>query len=409
MIWRLRKKFIQICSLSFISVFLILLSAIYAVNTLQTNAMVDELTDIISENNGGFPKPGNNPKPGGSHPEHRDFINQETPFSTRFFTAQINGDGKITEMNMAAIASVSEEEAKQFVETALASGKERGWIEHYRYKVVTYAHGSSVVLVDGSTQRSAAGSFWYISMLVFIGGSLFVLLLIVLISKRAVKPAAESYEKQKQFITDASHELKTPLTLILANLDIARSELGENEWLNDIRSEGEQMSALVKQLVILARMDEEGTAMETQPFSLSGAVSESVAYFHALADQKNLRLTSGIAPNVTYCGDESAIRRLLSILTDNAVKYCDAGGEIRVTLKNRRHPVITVENSYAAVGATELNRLFDRFYRADKARTAGEGFGIGLSIAKAIAERHRGQLAVQNVENRIIRFTVRFT
>lgn len=409
MIWRLRKKFIKIASLCFVGVFLVLFLAILIVSNFQTNATMDELTDLIAKNDGRIPAPGKQ-HPSGQFPHRLDGINPETPFSTRFFTVTLRSEGgkeTFLSANMTSIASVTADEAKQFARAALASGRERGWVSHYRYKVVNDGEKTTVVFVDGITQRSAAGNFLYISLLVFLGGSLFTLLLIVLISKKAVRPAAESYEKQKQFITDANHELKTPLTLILTNLDIAEEELGKNEWLDDIRAESEQMSRLVKQLVNLTRMDEETTALTLHPFALSETVAESAAIFRASAEKKGLAYTALIAPDVTFTGDEDAIRQLLAILLDNAVKYCDAGGDIALALKGKHKPIITVENSFADVGKTALDRLFDRFYRADKARTHGEGFGIGLSIAAAIAEKHHADLSVQNIGGDRIRFTLK--
>ena len=203
---------------------------------------------------------------------------------------------------------------------------------------------------------------------------------------------AESYEKQRQFITDANHELKTPLTLILSNLDIVESELGKNEWLDDIRSEGERMGLLINQLVTLSRMDESTDSVMREEFNLSNAVADTVSEFESFAEERSHTLTSSINPSVYYYGDESLIRRLTAILLDNAIKYCDAGGNIQLTLICRRHPVLTVENTYQDVDKLELNRLFDRFYRADKARTFSGSFGIGLSIAQSIVKSHKGNI-----------------
>ena len=235
-----------------------------------------------------------------------------------------------------------------------------------------------------------------------------VLLLIILFSHVAVKPAAESYAKQKQFITDANHELKTPLTLILTNLDIAETELGQNEWLDDIRAEGRQMAELVGQMVTLCRMDEEKPPLSKAEFDLSETVADTVSEFEPLARAQGKRMESEILPAVRCFGDEGAIRRLLAILLDNAVKYCDPAGEIRVTLSCKRHAVLEVVNSYAAVGEADLNRLFDRFYRSDKARTSGSGFGIGLSIAQATASAHRATLSAYRVGSSEIGFRVVF-
>ena len=244
-------------------------------------------------------------------------------------------------------------------------------------------------------------------LFVLIGSFLAILLIIILISKRAVKPTAEAYEKQKQFVTDANHELKTPLTLILSNADIVESEIGENEWLEDICGEGEQMGALINQLVTLSRMDEDGSNLSVTEFDLSAVALDTVSEFEGLAAERNKELTADIEPDIVYSGDEGMIRQLLSILLDNAVKYCYPDGQIIASVHSKSHgAVITVENTYADVDSVELERLFDRFYRADKARSFTGSFGVGLSIAKGIAQKHRGSILAYKKDNDHIGFKV---
>ena len=244
------------------------------------------------------------------------------------------------------------------------------------------------VFVNGNMQQNMTFRQLFTAFLVLLGSALLILMLTVLISRRAVRPVAESYEKQKQFITDANHELKTPLTLILSNLDIVESEVGKNEWLEDIRSEGERMKLLIDQMVTLSRMDESDAPEAVSDFDLSGAVLDTVSEFAPLAAERGKALSADIAPDLPYRGDEALVRRLTAILLDNAVKYCDPGGVIRVQLYHRHHPVLIVENTCADVDNLELDRLFDRFYRADKARTFSGSFGVGLSIAQSIVKNH---------------------
>ena len=205
-------------------------------------------------------------------------------------------------------------------------------------------------------------------------------------------------------MTDANHELKTPLTLILANLDIAEAELGKNEWLDDIRSEGHRMTELVNQLVSLSRMDEEGHKVNVSDVALGELVSDTVAEFEPLARDRGKILTARVDRDVTFRGDESLLRRLVGILLDNAIKYCDNGGEISVTLCREKRVTLAVENTYSAVGELELHRLFDRFYRADKARRFTGGYGVGLSMAKAITEKHGGELTAYKKDGANIGF-----
>ena len=383
MIYKLRRKFIKICILSFIAVFIVLFLSILLVTTVQTNRSLDMLADVVSSNNGTFPQwnefndaPNPPPMPNG--------LNMESPFTTRFFTVRFDSDGNVLSADIQSIASVSRDEAIAYAEKALERPNQRGWVGDFRYKRYDTASGKAVVFINGLSSRQSSRQFMLAASLVFAASSIVIIFLVILISRKAVKPAAESYEKQKQFITDANHELKTPLTLIRTNLDIMETEMGANEWLADIREEARIMTELVNRLVSLARMDEENTKLPKEPFSLSEVVLDTVSAFAPHINRQHKKLVTEIPDDIPYHGNEAAIRQLISILMDNAVVYCDPGGVIAVTLRGGKHPAVLVDNTYTAVDSIELERLFDRFYRADKARTYGGGFGIGLSIAKAM-------------------------
>ena len=412
MIYKLQKRFILICAASVFAVVALVFGVIFALNISSMNRNMDILADRVSEGGGRFPGSfgeGFKPEPDKAPPKDDpgfDFITPETPFSTRHFTVFFDKDGKVESTYTESIFSISDSVAIEYAENALSGGRERGWLSTYRYKVFSTERGSGVVFVDGSMSRSSLMQSMTIAGIVLLACAALVLILIFLLSKNAVKPIAESYEKQKQFVTDANHELKTPLTLILANLDIAEAELGQNEWLDDIRAEGYRMAELVNQLVALSRMDEEGHKIALESVALGEMVSDTVSEFETLAKDRDKKLTYNIDKTVTFLGDEALLRRLIGILLDNAVKYCDAGGEISVTLSRGRRLTLTVENTYSAVGEIELNRLFDRFYRADKARSFTGGYGVGLSMAKAIAENHKGEISVYKKDSNHIGFKV---
>lgn len=405
MIYRLRKKFIKICILSFIAVFVVLLLSIFFVTTVQTNRSLDILADVVSSNDGTFPEWNefnNAPNP----PPIPDGLNMESPFTTRFFTVRFDQKGNVLSADIRSIASVSRDEAIAYAEKALEHSDERGWIDDFRYKRYDTSAGQAVVFINGLNTKQNNRQFMFAASLVFAASSIVIIILIILISRKAVKPAAESYEKQKQFITDANHELKTPLTLIHTNLDIMETEIGANEWLSDIREETKIMTKLVNRLVSLARMDEDNPKFTKENFSLSEVVLDTVSAFAQHIRNQQKRILTDVPDGINYHGEEAAIRQLISILMDNAVKYCDPEGIIRITLRGGKHPIILVDNSYMAVGNIELDRLFDRFYRADKARTYGGGFGIGLSIAKAIVEKHHGNINASPLDDDTIRFHV---
>ena len=399
MIYSFRRKMVLISAASVVAVFLIIFLTILLVSTVQMNRTTNMLTDIISENNGRFPAFDEAP-PG---PPLRDgMITRETPFSTRFFTVWTDPVGQPVDTNTGFISTVTAAQAESYAADALQSGSERGWIGDYRFKVVETPTGYTVVFVDAGVTRSMSRQFLWLVLAVLAASGLIITLLTVLLSKRAVRPVAESYEKQKQFITDANHELKTPLTLILSNLDIVENELGRNEWLDDIRSEGERMTVLVNKLVSLSRMDEDKSNLSLSQAELSRLLTESVSSFQPLAEERGIRLECFAEEPVFCTGDEGLLQQLVSLLLDNALKYCDPGGTVTVRCRNKRTPGFAVENSYKNVDSLELGRLFDRFYRADPARTDTTGFGIGLSLARAIVSQHHGSItAVKSGEGRI--------
>ena len=410
MIYKLQKKFILICTVSVLLVVALVFGVILVLNISSMNRNMDMLADRVSEGGGRFPgameekpQPDKMPPP---NAQDFEFITPETPFSTRHFTVFFDKQGEVARTNTESIYSITAEAAVEYAESVLNDKDARGWIDNYRYKVFATEMGKGVVFVDGSMSRSSLMQSMTIAGLVLLGCAALVLILIFLLSKKAVKPIAESYEKQKQFITDANHELKTPLTLILANLDIAEAELGKNEWLDDIRSEGHRMTELVNQLVALSRMDEEGQPLNITEVALGKLVADTVAEFEPLAKERGKALTSNIEKGISYYGDEALLHRLVGILMDNAIKYCDQGGEITVNLHRGRRTILTVENTYAAVGDLELNRLFDRFYRADKARKFTGGYGVGLSMAKAIVEKHKGEITAYKKDATHIGFKI---
>lgn len=383
MIYRLRKKFIRICMCSFLAVFVVLFGAIFTLASLQTTHALDDLANIIAENDGRFPGYDSLAQGPAGPPVG---ITRESPFTTRFFTVRFDADGAVTTIDARAIASIESEDAATLAEAALADSDTRGWSDGFRYLLTESDDGGTLaIFVSADGELAATNRLLYAVAAVFAGGSLIVLLLVTLLSKRAVRPVAESVERQQQFITDASHELKTPLTLIRTNLDIIEDEQGPSPWLDDIRSETASMTQLVNHLVALTRMNERAGSAAFEPVDLSE-----------------------IAPAVRVNGDARALAQLLAILLDNACKYCDDGGAIRLQLSGGKHPLLELANSYAAVETLATDRLFDRFYRADPARTQGSGFGLGLSIAKAICERHHAQISAQAADDRTILFRVRF-
>ncbi len=401
MISSLRKKFIFMSIICIFVVFSGIFFFLLVFTRIQTNRSVDMIADTIASNDGVFPEFDPSKHQLSIHLPYSDVITEETQFSTRFFSVWLDGHQQITNINVDSVSTITEQDVEGYIEKVLEKDGERGWISDYRYKVVNTPNGTTVVFVNGIVYKNMVNRLLFTALLVLLGSAALILILMIVVSKWAVRPVAESYEKQRQFITDANHELKTPLTLILSNLDIIETEFGKNEWLDDIRSEGERMGLLINQLVTLSRMDESTDSLARADFDLSNAVADTVSGFQSLVEERHHILTSSIPPSIHYHGDEFLIRRLTAILLDNAIKYCDLDGNIQLSLTFRRYPVLTVENTYKDVDNLELNRLFDRFYRADKVRTFSGSFGIGLSIAQSIVKSHKGNISAYKKNNMI--------
>ena len=231
---------------------------------------------------------------------------------------------------------------------------------------------------------------------IFLGAAAAFFILIYYLSGWAVRPVEKSWRQQQQLIADASHELKTPLTVILANTGIMERELGSNQWLENTRKEAESMKELLEGMLFLARSDEVRQPLPDSPVQFSDLVWERTLSYEVIAFEKNITVESDIEPDCSTRGDAPQLRRLLSILLDNAIKYTPAGGSVIVRLRpSRDRLLLTVNNSGDPIPPEQLSHLFDRFYRVDGARSTG-GYGLGLAIAKEIVTRHNGSVSVQS-------------
>lgn len=393
MIAELQRKFIRISVLSILTVFTLIFLALAHFSTLQVKRTLDVLTRTVA-NAGSLEELAEQ-----AGPAQGALYGGDSAFrlTTRTFLIWLDEEENLLCLDN-GMPGVTESRAEELAREAAEEGRDKGWVSDYRYRRIAGEGETLYVFADGSLNRSVSNRLLFTAFLVLLGSAVLILTFTVLFSKRVLRPVADSYEKQKQFITDANHEMKTPLTLILSNLDIVESELGKSEWLDDIRSEGERMGLLINQMVTLSRMDESENQLLSARFDLTNVVTDAVAEFQPLVDERGLSLWVKLEPGLQYQGDQELIRRLVAILMDNAVKYCDPDGTIRVELFRRRHPVLLVENDYAAVDSLQLDRLFDRFYRADKARTFSGSFGVGLSIARSILRSHHGSISAYRRE-----------
>ncbi|MEG2000128.1 MAG: HAMP domain-containing sensor histidine kinase [Evtepia sp.] len=386
MIQALKRKFILTAVTSVCIVLFVFVSTINLFNYLQIGKHADEILSLLSENDGHFPK-------NGKHDPHAQKLSPEDPFSTRFFSVVFQ-NGTLLNADTGKVAAISTAEAQAYAGKAFRLGKNEGRIENYRYLTTQKSYGTLIVFVDCERELVLFQSFLVNTVLVSLLGMFAVFLLVCIFSKYAIKPIAENYAKQKQFITDASHELKTPLAVISANAEVLDLDFGENEWTKSILRQTARMDGLIAHLVALARLDEERANLSMTDFSISDAIAEAAEPFLFLAQANNNTLSISVEPHLSFFGHEPSIRQLVSILLDNAVKYAKQNTMILLALKQvGKHLSLSVQNQTALPLSFAPDLLFERFYRADSSRNSQTGgHGLGLAIAKAIVLKHKGKI-----------------
>ncbi len=393
MIKKLKIKFIF---LAMISLFVLLSAIVSGMNIINYSTVVAEADDILSllsENNGAFPDRVIKPPPNMNMPKH---FSPETPYETRYFSVLVNNSGEIVKAETERIISVNEQTAKDYAEKVIESGNTEGFAEDYRYKVITSSKGKRITFLDCGRKLQAFNNFMLASIFISAAGFLIVSVIIIILSGRIIKPVAESYEKQKRFITDAGHELKTPLTIINANVALLEADPEDGDCISDIRQQAERLASLTNNLVYLARLDEKETAIEKVELPFSDIISETVSSFRAIAQSQNKELYCSIQPLLSIKGNHTALQQLITLLTDNALKYSPENSTISVTLKKRGRSIeLTVSNaSLTPIEKESLEHIFDRFYRMDSSRNSETGgHGIGLSVAQKIVEAHNGKIS----------------
>lgn len=423
MIKRLRRKLIAACMISLAIVLAVILGGVNLMSYQKVVADADTVLALLGSNDGAFPKIHNTENlPDGEIPmdrgtDKRDLLgpkglSPETPYESRFFSVDLDEDGQVIQTDTGQIAAVDEASAELYAQSALESGHTSGFLDDYRYLVLAEEGNTTrVIFLDCGRSLSSFRTTLLASVALSLLGLLAVLVLLLILSHRIVRPVAESYEKQKQFITDAGHELKTPMTIISADVELAEMECGENQWLADIRRQTERLTGLTNDLIYLSRMEEEQPPLQIIEFPLSDVAEEMALPFLAPAKSQEKELALHIQPMLAFTGDEKAIRQLISILLDNALKYSPAGGQLELRLeKQGRSILLTVTNTtIQPVEENKLSHLFDRFYRSDQSRNSQTGgYGLGLSIARSIVLAHKGKIRAESPDGMSLSVVVSF-
>lgn len=400
MIRGLRRKFILVAMLSTFIVLAAIMGTVNVSNYYKMIARADEMTELLSKDDGPF----GGPRKG----DGQDHLSPETPFETRYFTVTVDANGEIRSSDLDKIAAVDQETAETYAETVFKSNKKTGFQDIYRYRAAETEDGIQYIFLDCRREISNVRNTMFTMVLVSLAGLGAVFILVVIFSRIVFRPVEESIRKQKRFITDASHELKTPLTIIDANTEVMEMESGESQWTRSTRKQIQRLSGLVQQLVTLTRLDEDRGVEEKAEFPFSDAVEDVVEPYEAPAQVQGKNLQISVEPGIIYNGNEKSIRQLLGILMDNAMKYSSENAEIRVTLKKKGKKILLeMYNDAEELPQGRLDVLFERFYRLDSSRnSATGGSGIGLSVAQAIVLAHKGKITAENKNGKGLTITV---
>ncbi len=464
MVKSLRRRFIAIIMISVTAVFLIIMGVINIVNYSNVYTNANARMDILAENNGEFPKvdeqqngdamqmqnpapeeePTDKPdmqpsmKPDGNNTQmnknanpqdnlvgqKRDKkagffgmgvggsgnINEETPFESRYFNITLSDSGDYVSSNLDNVAAISSDSAINYAKELYSKGSTSGMYNDYMYRSIDVDGGKMYIFLDCKRDLSSFRSFLLISILVTVAGEILVFILSAILSKIFLKPVFESYEKQKRFITDASHELKTPVAIIKANVEIVEMEDGESEWTRSIDKQADRLTSLTEKMVFLSRMDEGTIEREMIDFNASELFEEISESYEPIASKMGKEYNINIEPDITIKGDEENLSRMLSLLIDNAFKYSNDGGNVDVTFhRTKKGKELIVSNSVDEIEVGSHNELFERFYRMDESRNSKTGgFGIGLSVVQAIAQSHKAKISARSLDTHSIEFRVLF-
>ncbi len=330
----------------------------------------------------------------------------ELAFETRYFTVRFDQSENIVGIDTGRISAVSDSTAAEYAQEALGRSRASGFIGDYRYLIgKPDEQGCRMVIFrDCGVSLANFRNFRNISMFVSVLCLFVVGVLVFIASGRIVRPVAESYEKQKRFITDAGHEIKTPLAIISADVEVLEMDLNdsgtseratENEWLSDIKLQTKRLSELTQDLILLSKMEETSTVLEMKDLDLSSIIRSQAGSFESVAIASGKKISSSIGDDIHIHGDRKSIESLISIIIDNAVKYCPTGGTIDVHAEtNKKNALIEITNdTESKLSSDDLKNMFNRFYRTDASRNSETGgYGIGLSIARAIVTKHKGRI-----------------
>ncbi|SFG64188.1 sensor histidine kinase [Oribacterium sp. WCC10] len=326
---------------------------------------------------------------------YQNHANPEFYYTTRYFAVLFDSDLKVSKVITNHIAAVSPAEAEVYGETALALSQKFGRYGDYYYQVAELSTGETIVVyLDSSDMIRGISRILYLAMCLILLGIVVAAIITGIFSKWAIVPEIQNMELQKRFLTNASHELKTPLAFIRANNEMMEMLNGESEWTSSTMRQVDRLNGLIQNLVMIARADENADLVTAEECDVTKSVEETVKTFMALAETDGKKLEKKIHRDIKMYASDGQIRQLCSLLIDNAIKYCDPDGTIVVSLSQKGKGIqLVVSNNYKDGINIDYKRFFERFYREDQSHNTDRGgYGIGLSIAESIVEQYKGTI-----------------
>lgn len=420
MIKQLQRRFIKIAMLSFCIVVFLIVGLTNILNYVRARKEIEENLSVVLENLDVIQQTEKNWKWSYGRKDTEDsYIYAEDTDTkedidailsgVRFFTVTLDADGKVIKTNTRNTNRVDAKRASEIALDLYRRGKKDGYGKYSRYKAISSGDDLIYVFVNCKRKMRECNNILKISLISAVIELIAVFFPVYFFSRAVVRPVQESINKQKAFITNAGHEIKTPLTIIDANTDVIELTSGETEWTKSIRNQIRRLTKLTEELVGLAKLQEIDELQERQKVAVSIVLRETCEQFETVAKMHGKELVWDLQDNLWMYGDEAMLERLFSILLDNAVKYADEKARISVSArKNGKYIQIEVRNPAENMKKGKHMDLFERFYRADASHnSATGGHGIGLSNAQAIVELHKGKMTAGSPADGEICFSIR--
>ena len=406
---KLKIRFILLASAAIVCILLTMIAVLNSVRFLQTNGEIQAVLNILSANNGDFPSVEET-----AESLQNDRITIDTIYQYRYFSVIYNEDKTLYSSNLDHLSNLSKEQALSYANKVIKNSRSSGVFkvgsQFYSYQITQDSKTKRYLLVvlDSTNYLESRNDFFWLSIQLCFYSFIFFVLVVSGFSNFAIRPYIKNYENQKRFITNAGHELKTPLAIISANTELQELMTGENEWTESTKDQVKRLSNLINQMVVLARLEEQPDVTLVD-VNFSEVVKKVAGNFKSVIEKAGKKYEIKLQEDIHVKATEDELYELVSILIDNACKYCDEDGRIFVTLtkaKRGKRARLTVANSYADGKNVDYSRFFDRFYREDESHNQKQpGYGIGLSMAESLVRIFKGRIWV-SYKKGLIGFTV---